>query len=103
MAKTASNLIEVNCPCCHATLRIDPKLKAVIDHKEPERPKTFESMEAAVQKLKGEEARRAELFDKSFQDHKGHKQVLERKFEELFKKAKESPDEAPPKRDFDFD
>lgn len=29
--------------------------------------------------------------------------ILNRKFDELFKKAKEDPDKGPPKRDFDFD
>jgi hypothetical protein len=29
--------------------------------------------------------------------------VLEKKFDELFKRAKENPDQAPPKRDIDLD
>ena len=57
-----------------------------------------------VLKLKGEEARRGEAFQKSFEQHKSHQQVLERKFDELLRQAKESPDDAPPpKRPFDFD
>lgn len=96
-------LIEVACPCCEAMLQIDPELKAVIHHKEKEKPRVVEDLKVAVEKLKGEEARREELFQKSVQDHKSHKQVLERKFEELFKQAKERPLEPPPKRPFDFD
>ncbi|HXF27592.1 MAG TPA: hypothetical protein VN610_09970 [Bryobacteraceae bacterium] len=104
MAKEKRELIEIECPCCQAALQIDPVLKAVISHKEREKPRIIEDMAAAVQKLKGEEARRAEVFDKSFEQHKQHQQVLERKFDELFKQAKESPkDEPPPKRPFDFD
>ena len=104
MAKEKRDLIAIECPCCQAALQIDPVLKAVISHKEREKPRTIEDMAAAVQKLKGEEARRAEVFDKSFEQHKQHQQVLERKFDELFKQAKESPkDEPPPKRPFDFD
>lgn len=96
-------LIEVKCPCCEAVLQIDPELKAVISHQEAEKPHVVEDMAAAVQRLKGEEARRAEVFDKSFAQHKSHQQVLERKFEELLKQAKDKPDEPPPKRPFDFD
>ena len=96
-------LIEVKCPCCDATLQIDPELKAVISHQEAEKPHVVEDMAAAVQRLKGEEARRAEVFDKSFAQHKSHQQVLERKFDELLKQAKDKPDDPPPKRPFDFD
>ncbi len=103
MAKGKAALIEVKCPCCDAMLQIDPELKAVISHKVKEKPPVIEDLRAAVQKLKGEEARRGELFDKSFQDHKSHQQVLERKFDELFKQAKETPDAPPPKRPFDWD
>lgn len=103
MAKSKGELIEVKCPCCEATLQIDPSLKAVISHKAHEKPKVIEDMAVAVQKLKGEEARREEAFQKSFEAHKGHQKVLERKFDELFKQAKENPGEPPPKRPFDFD
>jgi predicted nucleotide-binding protein (sugar kinase/HSP70/actin superfamily) len=62
-----------------------------------------EDMAVAVQRLKGEEARRAEAFEKSFAEHKSHQQVLERKFDELLKQAKDKPEAPPPKRPFDFD
>ena len=104
MAKEKRELIEVRCPCCEATLQIDAQLKAVISHQERKRPAPIEDMAEAVQKLKGEEARRGEAFQKSFEQHKSHQQVLERKFDELLRQAKESPDDAPPpKRPFDFD
>ena len=103
MPKARPVLIEVKCPCCDATLQIDPELKAVISHQEAEKPHVVEDMAAAVQRLKGEEARRAEVFDKSFAQHKSHQQVLERKFDELLKQAKDKPDDPPPKRPFDFD
>jgi hypothetical protein len=104
MAKGKRELIEVRCPCCEATLQIDPQLKAVISHQEHKKPAPIEDIAAAVQKLKGEEARRSDVFQKSFDQHKSHHQVLERKFDELLRQAKESPDDAPPpKRPFDFD
>lgn len=103
MAKGKSDLIEVKCPCCEATLQVDPKLKAVISHVEHKKPPSIADMEEAVKKLKGEEARRAEVFDKSVEQHKSHQQVLARKFDELLKQAKENPDAPTPKRPFDFD
>ena len=103
MAKAKREMIEVQCPCCEAKLQIDPALKAVISYEEHQRPKSIENIEAAVQKLKGEEARRAEAFQKSFDDHKSHHKVLERKFDELLKQAKENPDAPAPRKPFDYD
>jgi len=103
MGKGNANLFEIRCPCCEATLQIDPELKVVISHQEHKRPPAIEDIGAAVQKLKSEEARRGEVFQKSFDDHKSHHKVLERKFDELLKQAKENPDVAPPKKPFDFD
>ncbi|MFN0164908.1 MAG: hypothetical protein ACKV22_00635 [Bryobacteraceae bacterium] len=96
-------LFEVECPCCHSKLKVDPETRAVIWHKEPEKPKMIEDLAAEVEKLKGAAGRREELFQKSFEQHKVHNQVLEKKFDELFKQAKESPDTPPPKRDIDLD
>jgi len=103
MAKGKRELIEVRCPCCEAILKIDADLKSVISYQEHVKPRSIEDMETAVQKLKGEEARRSEVFDKSFEEHKSHQKVLERKFDELFKQAKENPDAPAPRKPFDYD
>jgi hypothetical protein len=49
------------------------------------------------------EGRREEAFQKSFEAEKMHGKVLEKKFDELFKQARENPDKTPPKRDIDLD
>jgi hypothetical protein len=103
MAKGPSALIEVQCPCCQAALKIDPQTRAVISHKAAEKPRTVEDMDTALNMLKGEAARREEAFQKSVEAHKKSKDVLSRKFDELLKQAKESPDTPPPPRDFDLD
>jgi hypothetical protein len=103
MAKGRRELIEVQCPCCAAKLQIDPELKAVISHQELKKPAPIEDIAAAVQKLKGEEARRGEVFQKSFDQHKDHQKVLERKFDELLRQAKENPEAPPPRNPFDFE
>ena len=82
---------------------VDPVTGAVLHHKAKEKPKTFEDFSAAVQHQMGEAARREDAFNKSLADHKVHKDVLAKKFDDLFQKAKENPDEPPPKRAFDFD
>lgn len=96
-------MFEVACPCCEAILKIDPETRAVIAHTVPEKPRPIEDLAAEVAKLKGEGARREQVFQKQFEAEKEHGKVLAKKFDELFKRAKESPDTGPPKRDIDFD
>ena len=95
-------MFDVDCPCCQAILKIDPETCTVIAHTEREKPKPIEDLAAEVAKLKGEGARREQLFQKSFEAEKQHGQVLQKKFDELFKRAKENPDEKPPTRDIDL-
>ena len=99
----AQGMFEVACPCCEAILKIDPETRAVIAHTIPEKPRPIEDLAAEVAKLKGEGARREEVFQKQFQAEKEHGKVLAKKFDELFKRAKESPDTGPPTRDIDLD
>jgi hypothetical protein len=96
-------MFEVVCPCCQAALKIDPETRAVIAHKMPEKPPPIEDLAAAVQRLKGEPGRRDEVFNRNVEAQKSHAKVLEKKFDELFKQAKENPDLTPPKRDIDLD
>jgi hypothetical protein len=96
-------LIEVACPCCSAVLKIDPETRAVIAHAAPEKPPPIEDLAAAVAKLKGEAGRRDEVFRKQFEAEKSHGKVLEKKFDELLKQAKENPDATRPMRDIDLD
>ena len=94
---------EVDCPCCRATLRIDPQTRTVITSKAHEKPRELKDLETGLERLKTETARREELFRKSVEAEKMQHQVLEKKFEALFKQAKESGDSPPPKRDIDLD
>ena len=103
MADTLNQLIDVECPCCGSTLRIDTETKSVIHHREPEKKPLIEDLHAAVQQLKGEAARRNDVFEKSFASHLSADKVREKKFDELLKQAKEDHSSAPPKRPFDLD
>lgn len=103
MAQGAKGLIEVECPCCQAKLKIDADTRAVISHEEHIKPPPIEDLGLAVQKLKGEAARRDEAFQKSFAEHKVHGEVLNKKFDELLRQAKANPDTTPRKKDIDLD
>ena len=103
MGTMAQGLFEVECPCCNTVLKIDPETRAVIAHTVPQKPPAIEDLAAAVAKLKGEAGRRDEVFRKQVEAEKSHGRVLEKKFDELLKQAKEKPDVTRPVRDFDLD
>jgi hypothetical protein len=99
----ANRLLEVACPCCEALLRVDPATGAVITHKAKEKPKPIEDLSTAVNRLKAEEAERDAKFRRSMEAEKNRQDVLNRKFDELFKQAKEDPDMEPRRKEIDWD
>jgi len=102
MPKPASNF-EVTCPCCGAVLKIDAATKGVISHVAPVAPKTFSDMEAAARAMHEQDSRRESIFRQSVEAQKNASDLLEKKFQEAVRKAKESPDTGKPIRDFDLD
>src|ERR1043165_9858166 len=99
----SKGLVDVECPCCKSVLKVDAETEAVIAHTVPVQPPPIEDLAAEVAKLKGAGARREEIFQKNFEAEKSHGKVLEKKFDELFKRAKENPYEKRPMRDIDLD
>jgi hypothetical protein len=99
----ARELFEVTCPCCKSELKIDSEIRAVISHQEPVKKPVIEDLAAEVQKLKGAAGRREDAFQKSFAAEKNQGNVLNRKFDELLKQAKENPEFGKKHRDFDLD
>lgn len=92
----------LTCPCCQASLTVDPELEAVITFQPLEKPREISDIEAAMQIFKGEASRREDAFQKSVHAEKNRANILDRKFDELLRKAKETPDE-PPKGGIDWD
>jgi len=102
MPKNPANF-EVTCPCCSAVLKIDNETRAVIAHTAAVKPKTFSDMEAAAKAMREQDSRRESIFQQSVEAQKHASDLLEKKFQEALKKAKESPDTGKPIRDFDLD
>ena len=94
---------EVTCPDCGGVLKVDPVTRSVIAHTSAPRKKTFEDLGAAARAVKEQEARRDSLFAQSVQAEKNRDDVLDKKFAEALKKAKETPMTGKPLRDFDLE
>ncbi|HET8668710.1 MAG TPA: hypothetical protein VFM10_12075 [Terriglobales bacterium] len=93
---------EIACPCCGALIKIDVQTRSVVGHTAPVRPKTFSDMEEAARAMREQEDRKESIFRQSVEAQKHSADLLEKKFQEALKKAKETPD-VPRIRDFDLD
>ncbi len=102
MAKRAPEDFEVTCPCCQAKLKVDAELGVVISHEPPPKKPLIEDLQEAVKGLSKEAQRREALFQQAREAEKNKEKILQKKFEEGMKKAKEEP-EKPPPRIFDLD
>jgi hypothetical protein len=102
MAKHTS-AFEVTCPDCGAILKVDPDTRSIIGHKPAPRKRTFEDFEGAARALREQEERKESLFRQSLDAERNKKDVMDRRFAEALKRAKDDPTEGKPLREFDLD
>lgn len=91
----------VRCPCCEAKLTIDGELHEVIAHEAPPPRRTVSDIGAAFDALKTKSAEREERFRREMESQGQKSKLLDRKFQEGLKKAKDDPDR--PIRPIDID
>jgi len=101
MAKKPSPAIEVTCPCCEAKLTVDAELAVVLSHVAPPRVAPDVDINDAARILEEQARLREDKFRDSWAAESKKEDVLNRKFEEALKKAKDQPAEKP-LRDFDL-
>jgi hypothetical protein len=94
---------EVACPDCGATLKIDVATRAVISHTPAPRKRTFEDMETAAKAMREQDVRRESIFKQAVENEKNKEDLMNKRFAEALRKAKETPDTGKPLRDFDLD
>ena len=97
------DVFEVSCPDCGAMLKVDSVTRTIIAHTPAPRKKMFEDFGEAAKALRESDQRRDNLFQQSVDAQRDRDNVMEKKFAEAVKKAKETPDTGKPLRDFDLD
>lgn len=98
--KKAAEPLQVSCPHCGAKLTVDAELAAVLSHEPPPAPK--HDFDEQLKEVTEAEKKRGEVFRQQMEVQKERARLLERKFEEQFKKAKDQPI-TKPLRDFDLE
>jgi hypothetical protein len=101
MPKKPAPTIEVTCPCCEAKLTVDTDLAVVLAHIAPVKAAPDVDISDAARILADQAQRREDKFRNSWEAESKKEDVLNRKFEEALKKAKDQPVEKP-LRDFDL-
>jgi hypothetical protein len=94
--------IEIKCPCCGASLKVDTRLGGVLSWEAPAKRTEPRDLSQAGRVLEQERSRREALFRKSAEEEKIKSRLLDRKFEEAMKKSRDEP-VTPPTRDIDLD
>jgi hypothetical protein len=101
MENSDSPAVEVDCPCCGARLAVDTHLGVVLSHVAAKAPPSVD-LDDAARMLREQRERVEEKFRQSVAAEKIKDDVLERKFAEGLRRAKDTPVEKP-LRDFDLD
>jgi hypothetical protein len=80
---------EITCPCCAATIIVDPQSGEVLLHKAKEirAGGSLESMVAGLETQKSEAAKR---FDRQLESQKDRSRILDEKFKAALEQAEKS-------------
>ena len=87
------------CPCCQAELVIDVKTRSVLHHAAPAPAKAtpITDLAAEVSRLRTAGAAREQAFQRSLEAERTREERMDRKFDELLRRAKQAPDDRPVK------
>ncbi|HUX45661.1 MAG TPA: hypothetical protein VMV57_12995 [Terracidiphilus sp.] len=102
MSKEKQATFEVACPDCGAMLKVDAVTGLVVAHTPAPRKRTFEDLEMAAKAMRESDERKESIFRQSVDAERNKDDLLEKKFAEAMKRAKDAP-AGKPLRDFDLD
>jgi hypothetical protein len=103
MANNKDKTFEVACPDCGAMLKIDGATGLVVSHTPAPRKRMFEDLETAAKAMREHGERTESIFRQSVDAEKNKADLLEKRFAEAMRKAKDAPDEGKPFREIDLD
>ena len=102
MAKKKDKIFEVACPDCGAMIKVDGATGLMVSHTPAPRKRMFEDLETAAKAMREQDERKESIFRQSVDAERNKADLLEKKFAEAMRKAKDAPD-GKPLRDFDLD
>jgi hypothetical protein len=103
MAKTKQRIFEIVCPDCGTMLKVDATTGLVVSHTPAPSKRTFEDLEMAAKAMRASDERKESIFRQSVEAEKNKDDLLEKKFADALRKAKDTSESDKPLRDFDLD
>ena len=86
--------LDVDCPCCGSLLKVDPETGTVVWADKKKAPaKDFDDL---VSRVKSQKSQLDEKFQRSVQQNRHSRELLDKKFEEARKRAEADPAGRPP-------
>ena len=98
-----NQIFEIVCPDCGAMLKVDAGTHTVIAHTPAPRKRTFDDLEAAARGMREQDERKESIFRQAVDAERNKTDLLEKRFAEALRKAKETPGVGKPLREFDLD
>ncbi len=95
--------INVTCPHCHSSLKIDTEAEVVVSHAAPARPTEKADFNTRLQDLEKEKSRAADVMAEAMRKEQSRDRLLEDRFRELLDDAKKNDDGSRPIKDIDLD
>ncbi len=91
MNKDGVDTFTIQCPCCQAELVIDAQTKTVLHHAEARTAPPITDLAAEVVRLRAAGAEREQVFQRSLEAERTREGRMDRKFDELLRRAKQGP------------
>ncbi len=85
--------LDITCPCCQATLRVDAETGAVVWVEERKGP--AHDLDELVSRVRSAKGTLEEKFARSMSQARNQKQILDKKFEEARRRAEADPNKKP--------
>jgi|SRR6187399_798236 len=95
MSSDELETFSVPCPCCKAELVIDLKTRSILHHAVPVHSPPITDFAAEVSRLRSAPAEREQAFQRSLEAERTRETRMDRKFDELLRRAKQSPNDKP--------
>lgn len=96
--------VTLRCPECDSHLVVDAATGEVLSHRKPKQPLAGgQDFDSLFEVMKQEKSQAEEIFQREVTALEDRERLLEEKFEEALRRAKEEPEDVPPPRPFDLD
>ena len=98
-----SKTINLTCPHCGSTLKVDTDAAVVVEHSPPVQHREKADFDKRLQQIESEKERSADIMAEAMRKEKDKERLMEDRFKELFDETKKKDDGSRPLRDIDLD